>query len=199
MGKGRKRTPFTIREGIEGKDCTGILCKEKEDPWKPLTEFRYSQTQKTLKNCCKQCATKYNQQLKDSKPFKRVADKIMERKNKVVDRSIDWEKEIKELYRIQDGKCAATGLILTLQQNDPFVLSADRIDNNQGYIKNNVRLTCWWVNRSRGKRNVEDFDREIQGILEEVKKQWIQEFKDNEVKGTCSCKLTDDKAERVDS
>lgn len=194
---GRTPTPITTREGQEGKTCMGVLCKGK-NVWKPLTKFSYNKNNGTYLYCCKECDVEETQRRRTADPFKRVAAYIMNRKNKV-DKSIEWEKEIKELYRIQDGKCAVTGLKLSLQQNDPFVLSPDRIDNNQGYIEKNVRLTCWWVNKMRGNKNVEDSDREIQGILEEVKKQWIQEFKDNEAKGTCSCKSTDDKAERLDS
>lgn len=48
-------------------------------------------------------------------------------------------------------KCAATGFDLVLDDNltgriGPLLPSLDRIDSSRGYLKDNVRLVCWWWN-----------------------------------------------------
>lgn len=71
--------------------------------------------------------------------------------------NIDLE-YLKELWNHQQGKCAVTGLELRVkyihtkkQKTDksPYQASLDRIDNNKGYIKGNVRFVCLMFNIAR--------------------------------------------------
>lgn len=51
------------------------------------------------------------------------------------------------LYEKQGGLCAVTGLRLTHDRSTPPTnVSIDRIDNNRGYVDDNVRLVCSAVN-----------------------------------------------------
>lgn len=63
-----------------------------------------------------------------------------------------------ELFVSQNGKCALSGLDITLQRNvlDEDTASLDRIDSNKGYEKDNVQ----WVHKeiNRLKRNMHDED-----------------------------------------
>lgn len=57
------------------------------------------------------------------------------------------------LYKRQQGKCAETGVPLTFilgRGRVPTNCSVDRLDNEDGYMRGNVRLTCVQANVSRG-------------------------------------------------
>ena len=71
--------------------------------------------------------------------------------------NIDLE-YLKILWDHQQGKCAVTGLHLQIKHihtkkqrtdKNPYQASLDRIDNNQGYIKGNVRFVCLIFNYAR--------------------------------------------------
>ena len=57
-----------------------------------------------------------------------------------------------DLWRSQKGKCALTGMKMTLSAPgwSPTRPSVDRIDNKRGYHKDNIRLVWTWVNVARG-------------------------------------------------
>jgi hypothetical protein len=59
-----------------------------------------------------------------------------------------------ELWINQHGKCALTGQWLdhasgTPDDKNPYRTSVDRIDNNKGYVKGNVRLLTHWANNAK--------------------------------------------------
>jgi hypothetical protein len=59
-----------------------------------------------------------------------------------------------DLWIKQEKKCEETGIIMSLDTDpegntNPYALSIDRIKNEKGYTKDNVRLVCWWVNNSK--------------------------------------------------
>lgn len=61
------------------------------------------------------------------------------------------------LYERQDGKCAETGQPLTFtlgRGRVPTNCSVDRLDNADGYMRGNVRLTCVQANVSRGEMSL---------------------------------------------
>jgi len=58
------------------------------------------------------------------------------------------------LWIDQQGKCAATGVIMSpdtgsLDDKNPYKISTDRINNNKGYTKDNVRLLTHWANNAK--------------------------------------------------
>lgn len=62
---------------------------------------------------------------------------------------------MRELYAKQKGKCYYTGTPMTLRSNghldrDPFLISLDRFDSNNGYTTTNTVLCCWGVNALKG-------------------------------------------------
>jgi hypothetical protein len=63
------------------------------------------------------------------------------------------------LWNEQEGLCALSGRQLTLppnteswekQTNDPWKPSLDRIDNERGYVRGNVRFVCVIANFAKG-------------------------------------------------
>jgi hypothetical protein len=61
---------------------------------------------------------------------------------------------LKDLWENQNGKCAITNIEMTLNKDhSPFQASLDRIDNDKGYIKGNVRFICLITNYARNTWN----------------------------------------------
>lgn len=84
--------------------------------------------------------------------------------------TLDW---VMELWVLQDGKCAVTGLPLTLDRNpngerfyNPFNPSLDRIDATVGYTKENTRLVSVVVNLSMNIFGDSVFDRMCAAYIE---------------------------------
>jgi len=70
---------------------------------------------------------------------------------------------------IKNGKCAVTNrsfdhTVETKYKQCPFVASPDRIDNDKGYTRDNVRFVCYWVNRCRSNYDLDDFVNWMKGV-----------------------------------
>ena len=59
-------------------------------------------------------------------------------------------------YLAHDGICVETGVPFDLQSKD-LIPSPDRIDNEVGYVDDNIRFVTWRVNNMRGGLSVDDF------------------------------------------
>jgi hypothetical protein len=53
----------------------------------------------------------------------------------------------------------------------PFAVSVDRVDNNKGYTKNNVRLVCAVVNFSLNEFGEEIFDKMCEAYIGNKRKE----------------------------
>lgn len=73
-----------------------------------------------------------------------------------------------DLWKIQSGLCAATGLPMVHQPRQLCSASVDRIDNTRGYFRDNVRLVCKWANLGRGSYTVDEFESIIKQIRQQV-------------------------------
>jgi hypothetical protein len=69
-------------------------------------------------------------------------------KNKNYQFSINRD-DLKELWDSQKGLCAYTQWEMSPMTGDEKLVSIDRIDSSKGYIKGNLQLTCWCVNRAK--------------------------------------------------
>ncbi len=70
--------------------------------------------------------------------------------------------DLRELYVSQKGVCYLSGRVMSLDsgvqgKKSLDVLSVDRIDRHKGYIKGNVGLTTWEINRMKFVLSNEDF------------------------------------------
>jgi transposase len=54
-----------------------------------------------------------------------------------------------EMYHLQKGRCAMSGVEMLPKLNCPESISIDRIDNGKGYVKKNIRLVCSFINLGR--------------------------------------------------
>ena len=68
-----------------------------------------------------------------------------------------------DILQTQNNRCALTGWELEfthgggLHRTNPLVCTMDRINNNQGYIRGNVQLTCWHPNKIKNNMSNDDF------------------------------------------
>ncbi len=89
--------------------------------------------------------------------------KYSEIKRQALKRSKEFNVSIEylwELYEKQDRKCVLTGLFIVFGRNghcNETSASLDRIDNNKGYIKGNVRWVLKDINMIRGNYNTDYF------------------------------------------
>jgi hypothetical protein len=77
----------------------------------------------------------------------------------------------------QSYKCALTGSNLLCPKtfiekremtSNPYLLSLDRIDNDLGYVENNVQFVCVWANKARGSYDNEVFKEIINNLNRQV-------------------------------
>lgn len=71
----------------------------------------------------------------------------------------DWDydlnlKALAKLWIQQGGRCAATNIIMSSESGywddkNPYKISIDRVDNDQGYVMSNVRLLTHWANNAK--------------------------------------------------
>ena len=68
-----------------------------------------------------------------------------------------------DILQTQNNRCALTGWELEfthgggLHRTNPLVCTMDRINNNRGYIRGNIQLTCWKPNKIKNDMSNEDF------------------------------------------
>jgi hypothetical protein len=96
-------------------------------------------------------------------PFRNHFKRLKNRKHEI-DVDLDY---LKKLWEDQEGTCPITGWKLTLPKStshrgkcDPNAASLDRIDNNKGYIKGNIRWISVMANFARhewGDKELIDF------------------------------------------
>jgi len=72
------------------------------------------------------------------------------------DPTVDWE-YLFDIWTDQNGRCALSGLPLSIEVNHPHGVSLDRIDSNKGYERGNLQLLSFTVNRMKMDLNEEDF------------------------------------------
>ena len=65
--------------------------------------------------------------------------------------------DIYEILEEQDGKCFYSGRNLVFEYNNINKISIDRIDNNKGYTRDNVKLVCWVVNQAKSNMEHDEF------------------------------------------
>lgn len=92
--------------------------------------------------------------------FTNLAHAIKGYRRKKTDRVLEFDLDgafLNELWDKQGGKCAASGMSMQHQLRHICSASVDRINNDGGYTRDNVRLVCKWANLARGSHTVEEF------------------------------------------
>lgn len=86
-----------------------------------------------------------------------LSEKLSDSKKRAKKHGFEFDLDLPylaELWIDQKGRCALTGIVMEHKGGDLWNknfrrFGIDRIDNNKGYIKGNVRLTCHWSNNAK--------------------------------------------------
>ena len=96
-------------------------------------------------------------------------------KKGAVNRNLEFDITYQDVLRlVRLGKCAVSGIPFDRRQKPaecpdlPFRASLDRIDNTEGYVKNNIQVVCRIYNHAKWNWNSEDVLRLAQHLVEKV-------------------------------
>jgi hypothetical protein len=86
-----------------------------------------------------------------------LSEKLSNSKKRARNHDLNFDLDLPylaELWIDQKGRCALTGIVMEHEGGDLWDknfrrFGIDRIDNSQGYIRENVRLTCHWSNNAK--------------------------------------------------
>lgn len=84
--------------------------------------------------------------------------------------------DLEAMYRRQRGKCALTGIPLSLdgkkpgRARNPWMLSIDRIESAKGYVAGNVHLVTTMANVAKAEFTMRDFQRMCQSAA----RRWLE-------------------------
>lgn len=130
----------------------------------PIEEFPKATNKSGHRYKCKECARKRDNEIKSNDIRVYFADLLKTSKQTAKKRNIDCHELdvdfLVELYNKQDGKCAISGIPMTHIAGQGVVatnVSMDRIDNTVGYKKDNVQLTCRFINQAKLNLSMEQF------------------------------------------
>lgn len=91
--------------------------------------------------------------------------------------------DLQELWDRQAGLCYFTGQAMNTakstkdvrsRRNDPMQVSLDRLNSDGGYVKGNVALVCWWINRAKWKYGEEEFKALLNAAVMSINRRGVQ-------------------------
>lgn len=77
-------------------------------------------------------------------------------RNQEFDPDIDWE-NLYDIWVEQNGRCAYSGMPLSIETNHPHTVSLDRTDSSKGYVRGNLKLLSWSVNKMKQDLKEDEF------------------------------------------
>lgn len=130
----------------------------------PLSSFPKADNKTGHRYRCAICCRQRANENKTNNVRIYLADVLKTSKQMVAKRKIsDYELDIDflvDLFEKQNGKCAISGLQMTHIAGKgcvPTNISIDRISNDLGYTKNNVHLTCRFINQAKMGMTMNEF------------------------------------------
>ena len=79
-------------------------------------------------------------------------------------------KYLQYIFKKQNGLCAISGIPMTTLRRDEYMASPDRISSKNGYVRGNIWLTCWWVNKMKLDLEMDDFKQKIKILHDSMHK-----------------------------
>ena len=150
------------------------------DAWKPVGDFYPDKKASVgLRGRCKEC-DKYIVNSMHSNNLDRAMGNLLirhksngrhgsNRRHGFTESGCLTHEVLKEMWDRQDGKCAVTGVQLTHIQGKGYRIwtnvTVDRIDPDNGYVRDNIRLVCRAVNYMKAAMTDDDMIKWAQLIL----------------------------------
>lgn len=147
---------------VERKECS--KCRES----KPVTDFSPMASCKGgRRGTCKACATKFTkswQRQRASTLLGKMKQVIVACRWRAKEQGVDFDltaEFLAELYAMQDGKCAMSGLPFRLEVSahfryQPYYPSLDRVVPADGYQRHNVRFVLLSLNIAKNEWQMEE-------------------------------------------
>lgn len=101
--------------------------------------------------------TKPHKSLISSWEFQRIKECLISAISTAKQRGLEVKVTLEDLvtlYKKQQGKCALSGRRFNQLTN---IISLDRIDNDESYLRSNIQFTTWEVNRTKSTMSNEKF------------------------------------------
>ena len=97
--------------------------------------------------------------------FRAMVDRSRKRKQEMnVDRAY-----LMKLLNKAEGKCALSGMPITLKTHDPYRVSPDRKNSKKGYIKGNIQFVAACVNIAKNDLTTKEFLKMCKAVAENSK------------------------------
>lgn len=151
----------------------------------PTCKNSFKSIRSNAKFCSAKCRSHRNASLSDLEWFFR--SKIARVKNNAKKRKIKFEitaNILLGLWQKQNGLCYFTKLPMSLQYGDknykncnPFLCSVDRLNNNLGYISDNIVLCCYSINNLKGECDLNTLKKFFSAIHKQNKLDKIEIYK----------------------
>lgn len=162
-----RKTTATAPAVVEVKIC--VRCRAD----KPKSEFGTSKKSRDgLRSYCKRCnsevASQYNNERRKDWAWRlihnaRISTSGGGNSKRQREAGRAWEpmnltvEFLRELYDMQDGKCAYFNVVLLLDGGMGLrSITLDRLDCERGYVQGNVVLACRAANLARGNASTDD-------------------------------------------
>lgn len=78
--------------------------------------------------------------------------------------------DVQRIWENQNGLCTYTGWEMSPETKNQRLMSLDRIDSSIGYVKGNIQLTCWCVNRAKSFMGESEFREMCKAISSQSQK-----------------------------
>ena len=168
--------PINTNDAVSVKRCT--KCGE----IKALTEFSFNNKSKGTRHAdCKKCGVEYRRSRLELKRNYDVVYDYERRKNNPAKIALKNSlylalkrrptdnpttlNELMDMLERQKGRCALSGIDMVCGGGGGRAVwnsvSLDRINPEEGYVTNNVRLICFCINAFRGRMTDNEFDEVI--------------------------------------
>jgi hypothetical protein len=139
------------------------LCSRCNETKSLKDDFSFNKKQNKYASACKSCMSTNTQKwlgnLEKTNPLESTFYKmLMSSRSNAKSHNIPFALSLsllRSLYAKQQGKCHYTNIPMTLRSKDhlnrdPFLISLDRINPDEGYTPTNTVLCCWSINALKG-------------------------------------------------
>jgi hypothetical protein len=100
----------------------------------------------------------------------KIANKLLALRNSAKSRGIEFGLSFNRVKRVLNTKrCYFTGVKLNHNADDKNQLTFDRVDNDRGYVDNNVVACSKWFNQMKSNLTVEEIKLLYKGIMKHSK------------------------------